>query len=122
MRTVLITLALLLVSCAGSLEQGRSTRLAARDLGVEQYPRDDARCRALDDRRATWGAVAVGGAVVTGTSGVSTLPVEELPDRYRGTARYAAAGTALVAATVTAAALHLEAASDEAWARECAGP
>ena len=122
MRALLLC-ALLSCACSGSLQQARADGVAARQSGeLRLAPAElSERCQTLDDRRAWAGAVVLGGAVVTGASGVATLPVEQLPEEHQGTARYAAAGTALVAATVTAMAAGIEDSSATAWAREC-GP
>jgi hypothetical protein len=117
----LVLCALLSCACSGSLQQARADGVAARQSGeLRMAPAElSERCQQLDDRRAWAGAVVLGGAVVTGASGVAALPVEQLPEEHQGTARYAAAGTALVAATVTAIAAEVERASAESWVREC---
>lgn len=121
MRLALLLLALPVLGCAGSLNQAQREGIAARRgvaLGAVGVAPSE-RCEALDRQRRDWGAVAAGGLVLTGASGLSALPVEHLPERYRGPAHYGAATSAVLAAAVTAYALHQETGLAEAWAQEC---
>ena len=119
LKALLLAIALVAVTgCAGSLEQQRAARLSERRLGIDQLPRDTARCESLDATRRDWGAVAKGAAVLAGGSGLSTLPV---PDDEREAQIGLAAG-ALAMATLAAVAIAVEEGAATSWARECSGP
>jgi len=109
------------VGCAGSLVDAQrsalSSRYGADNVAVGYAPSQ--RCQDLSDRHTTWGAVAEGAAILSGASGVSALPAEELPEHVQGPARYTAAGISLGAAAVAAAAAYVANDSAAQFAEEC---
>lgn len=119
-RLMVVCLALLSVACAGSLEQARGTRIASRDLGVEQGERDTERCRSLDDRRTLWGAVAAGAGFIAGAQGVPLL-VDDQAKMDRDL-RQGLIGGMIIAGAGAAVAVAVEQSTDRTWARECSGP
>lgn len=96
--------------CAASLESTRSVRPL---LTAGSAPRDTARCRTLDDRRTTWGAVATGAVVLGGGSGLGSIPVHDNDTELALAA--GAAGMAVVAGV----AHFVEQKATESWTREC---
>jgi len=119
---LLLLLALpLLGGCSGSLVGAQRDALSARygSEGVDFGYAPSARCQELSDRHATWSAIAKGGAVLAGTSGVATLPADELPERVQGPARYTAAGISVTSAAIAAAAAVVAEDAAESFTREC---
>ncbi len=108
---------LLLLGCSGTLTEAHSAGIA------DKYDKDfrevgyapSSRCSQLDGRRSTWGAVAAGAAVLSGVSGISTLPV---PDDQRE-AQIGLASGALAMAALAAVAVAVEQSADASWVREC---
>ncbi len=114
MIRVALLMTLCLCGCSGSLTQAHTDGLAAR-RGATVGVAPSARCQSIDNQRTTWGAVEVGGVVLTSASGIGTLA---LPGDSRDVQR-ALAGATLGAAVVTAVAFEVEQAKDTAWVREC---
>lgn len=101
--------------CTASLEEARGTRMAARDLGVEQAPADRSYCRTLDTWRTILDTVAVTGAVGAGANGIPALMEEDWdPDTRR-----ALGATAVSLGILSAGAATARARVDAAWARKC---
>ena len=115
-------LSLGLDGCAGSLVEAQRDAIAGRlNRQPDQIGYVAAeRCHELDDRHMWAGGIAIGGAMLSGASGVATLPVEALPEGSQGPARYTAAGVALGAAAVAAVAAYIEGESAESFQLECA--
>ena len=116
-----LLLVLSTLGCSGSLVSAQREALATRygtDVVAVGYA-PSSRCETLDSRRMWAGAVAQGGLVATGASGLAMLPAEELPESARGPARYTAAGLVIGAGITTAIALVVESRTDEAFVREC---
>lgn len=89
--------ALLLGGCAGTFEEARIAGIQRhRELGAAVS--DRTRCVQLDNRRTTWGAIAVGAGVLAVPAGLASIPVKN---------DEAQAG--LVAGSVAAAALTVSA-------------
>ena len=112
---LLFVSAVCLVGCAGSLEQARDSTLPRPHFGAPQAD-PSPHCQGLDRDRANWSAVAAGAAILSGGSGIATLP-DTGPE-----SRIALGITATVAAVVGAVALAETHAASEAWARDCAPP
>ena len=112
---LLFVSAVCLVGCAGSLEQARDSTLPRPHFGSPQAE-PSPHCQGLDRDRANWSAVAAGAAILSGGSGIATLP-DTGPE-----SRIALGITATVAAVVGAVALAETHAAAEAWARDCAPP
>ena len=114
MRTLLRILAPLLLcsACAGSLETARDS---SRHFGAA-LPDPSPHCQGLDRDRANWAAVAAGAAILSGSSGIATLP-DTGPE-----GRIALGVTSIAAAVLGGVALSESHAAGEAWARDCAPP
>jgi hypothetical protein len=114
MRTFLRILAPLLFcsACAGSLETARDS---SRKFGAAK-PDPSPHCQGLDRDRANWAAVAAGAAILSGSSGIATLP-DTGPE-----GRIALGITSIAAAVLGGVALSESHAAGEAWARDCAPP
>jgi hypothetical protein len=108
--------AVLTGGCAGSLNEARSSGQAAR-VGAGEPKSTPDRCASLDDRRAVWGGIGKGAAVLAGGSGISTLPLDEHPELQTG----AAIGAAVMAA-IAAGAVYVSESAGDSWARECSAP
>jgi hypothetical protein len=108
---VMTTLALLLASCAPSLQASRVAG-SVRVNGTLTAASVE-RCEQLSDRAQTWGAVSQGSAAVAAGSSLSIIPVRSHD------ARIGLAVTAAVAGAVAATATALEQSSASEWAREC---
>lgn len=109
--------ALVLILCFGSVVlQGCSWSLerakAQSTAGGASAP--SARCIQLDSSRSWWGAIAAGGIVAAGSSGVASIPAE-------GRWQTAAQGTVVGAAVLAGVAKYVADARADAWARECTG-
>jgi hypothetical protein len=113
-KSLLLLVLLLTQSCTVSLEKARTTGISQKQAGSSEYSSDalTKRCQKLDNARMTWGAVAVGAGVISGTSGISTIPFEDSQEEI-------AASAALGAAVVGGVAYYVKNAKDEAWARDC---
>jgi len=113
-HTSLLRLSLVLVlcctSCAVSLESSRRTLPVS--FGATAEP--SLHCQGLDRDRSTWAAVAAGAALLTGSSGIATIPTGD------DTGRIALASTGVAGAVVGAVALAFEHSATEAWSRDCA--
>jgi len=118
---LLVGLGLSQVCCSGSLVGAQRDALSARygERSVEIGYAPSARCQELSDKHATWSAIAKGSAVLAGTSGVATLPADELPERVQGPARYTAAGVSVTSAALAAAAAVVAEDAAESFTREC---
>ena len=114
MRTLLRILAPLLLcsACAGSLETARDS---SRHFGAA-LPDPSPHGQGLDRDRANWAAVAAGAAILSGSSGIATLP-DTGPE-----GRIALGVTSIAAAVLGGVALSESHAAGEAWARDCAPP
>jgi hypothetical protein len=119
---LLLALPLCLAStaCAGSFEVarhgGQTERLTLAAAGVPVTPADRSHCEAIDGRYQVWSALAKGGAALTGSAGLSTIPVDD-----QG-ARIGIAIGAAVVGSFTAAAVAVADGASQEWARECSTP
>jgi hypothetical protein len=112
MKKILLLLAMLSpLGCAVSFEEARLAGPAPRSSAAPAAQADY--CRSLDNERMTWGAIAKGSAVLSGASGVSTIPVED----DGGKIALAATSTGLAALAVVA--FYVEEGKGEAWVRDC---
>lgn len=116
MRRAAIVIAALLVlpACVGRL--GQSSQLGADDRAHGMPASSVERCRELDDDRSLWAALAKGGAIVAGGSGLAAVPVDD-----QG-ARLGLALGAVAAAAFAALASELQEGRGDEWARECTSP
>jgi hypothetical protein len=124
MTRLYLFMALLSLGCTGSLVTAQHDALRAKygstpgDVGYAPSER----CQSLDRQRTDWAAVEQTAIVLTGASGVSTIPVERLPDRYQDGAYIGIASTAVVSAAVATYAGVKAHAAAEAWVREGCSP
>jgi hypothetical protein len=107
---LIVACSLTATGCAGSFEVARSYRLPRDDVAQV----DELRCRAIDEQRIAWGAVAKGSAFLAGGSGVTAFPVED------DQARFALAATAIAAGAASITAVYVSEQKAELWVRECA--
>lgn len=98
------------VGCSGTFNEAQ---LVERQHRLTATPAPSARCIQLDERHATWGAIAKGAAVMAGASGLATIPVHD-----QG-ARIAIGSGVVVAGTLAASAVFVSEAAAESWVREC---
>lgn len=105
-----LPLPLLLLGCAGSFEEakiaGRGVKLGA--------PPPSPECVALDGAHRDWSSVAAGAAVLSGASGIASIPDYDSKELRIGLAAGAA-----VSATVAAVAVKRSDSFGESWARQC---
>jgi hypothetical protein len=119
---LLLALPLCLAStaCAGSFEVarhgGQTERLTLAAAGVPVTPADRSHCEAIDGRYQVWSALAKGGAALTGSAGLSTIPVDD-----QG-ARIGIAIGAAVVGSFTAAAVAVADGAAVEFVRECSTP
>lgn len=122
MKRVLVGLWLLsMTGCAGSLVDAQRDGIAAR---LNRHPEKigyaaSDRCNALDDEHRKWAGYTLGGVVLTGATGLSTLPAEELPEKTQGPVRYTTAGVIVLVAAATAVVHGWELSAAESFEREC---
>lgn len=108
-------LALTGTACSMSFEEARLAGIKARPMAASASApaaRDDSRCRELDDARMRWSAIAKSAGVVSGGTGLATIPVDP---KVRP---YVAAGS-IGALVIGAYALVMSEGSAAAWARDC---
>lgn len=113
---VLLILAVLSIGCTGSLPEARSAGVQARTAGASQKaatPVTAERCATLDDRRQLWGSAAKGLAILSGASGIATIPVNN--DNAETALAAASLGLGALAATAVA----LSESAGESWVRDC---
>ncbi len=119
--SAVLLLLLVLPGCGGSMVEAQREAIATRygdQPGSVGYAPSQ-RCQDIDSGRTVWGAVAVGGTILTGASGLAAFPIQSLPPDAQGPATYTAAGVGIAAAVVTAVAVSDEQDYSEAWVREC---
>ena len=120
MMTRLLLLFLLAVTtsgCTGSLESAHARgQLVPRAAGEA---RPSKRCQELDAEYRRWSAWSAAFIAGSGTSGVGQMPVDQLPERYRNTTRFALAGGTVTFAFLAAYAQDRAAKASETWARDC---
>jgi hypothetical protein len=71
------------------------------------------RCAELDNRRIGWGAVSKGAAVLAGSSGLATVPLDD------GALRTGVALTGVAMAALATASVFVAESSTESFDREC---
>lgn len=124
MTRLVLLVAMLSTGCAGSLVDAERAKLSDR-YGVDNarigYAPSE-RCQSLDRQRADWSAVEQTAIVLTGASGLSTIPVERLPEQYQDGAVVGLAVTAVVGAGVATYAGVKANNAAEAWVREGCSP
>ena len=124
MTRLVLLAALLSLGCTGSLVTAQHDALRAKygttpgDVGYAPSER----CQSLDRQRTDWAAVEQTAIALTGASGVSTIPVDRLPERYQDGAYIGLASTAVVGAAVATYAGVKAHAAAEAWVREGCSP
>jgi hypothetical protein len=99
-----VLIALLLSGCTASFEESRGQVALAKAA--------PGRCASLSNAAKWEGALAEGGAVLTGATGISAWPVQ-------GNGRAALAITSGVVGAGTAVAVYLHESDATSWAREC---
>ena len=106
---LLLVISLPTQGCAGSFEEAR---LVAPEQPVAAA-RDSGRCVSLDNQHRVWGALGKGAAVVSGSSGLATIPAET---------RELEVGLAIgsvSAAAFAATAIYVSDSASESYVREC---
>lgn len=105
----MLVLAFVLAGCAGPFEETRAARTSARAAAAPP----SSRCVELDNRYASWGAIAKGAVVVSGASGIATVPAKS------DGLKTGLAITSVAAAALGASAIFVSEAAATSWAREC---
>jgi GTP-dependent phosphoenolpyruvate carboxykinase len=118
-KLVVAWVAVLAVGCSGSLQQAKMEGAPMRvGLTAAQSASALQRCQSLDSRRANWGGVAKFSAVLSGGSGLASIPLNDDNKTEHGVKVGLEIGT-VVSAAVAAAAFYMAESQEEAWAREC---
>jgi len=112
-----VSLILLLTGCAGSLETSRSRGQLVPRTASE--PRDEARCRQLDDRRTLWGGLGKGALGLVTAEAAVTTQIDQLDRRYRPGAKIAVISSAAAVAAFGVAVIYVSEESGNRWAEEC---
>lgn len=103
-----------LSGCAGSLDSARTGGLALRLTPATTQPTPY--CLALDERHAVFGGVAKGAAILSGASGLATLPVND------DGARLGLAIGALAAGSIAASSVFVAEDAATRYVRDCSTP
>lgn len=111
---ILGLLALISTGCAGTFEEARIAGVKAREAAPAAPAATLERCQRLSDAARLEGALAKGGAALTGASGIATWPVE-------GDARVGLAIASGVLAAGTATVLYLQDSDSSAYVAEGCG-
>lgn len=117
MKNVVVLVALFgltSVGCAGSFEETRMAGVKTRAADPKIAAATPQRCESLSDAARLEGALAKGGAVLTGASGIATWPVE-------GDAQVGLAIASGVLAAGTATVLYLHESDAAAYLAEGCG-
>lgn len=106
------------MACTASFEEARLAGLQgsankAQAETTDKITRDDAACQKLDNEHRWWGGAVVGSAVITGASGIATIPVQS------DAGRITLASIGIVFAAGAAISKFEDSAVSSAWARQC---
>ena len=110
MRCVWILVALCMSGCVGSLEEAK---LAGRPQGPMSVSQPSKYCQSIDNKRQTWTALAEGAGVLSGGSGLVSIPVSDAAERSAIMAGSVALGAFAIISTAIATG------ASTTWARDC---